>query len=490
LSQWLRFYGPIEPAYACAVFGLPRERLDVLLEDLVEEEQVVLDRMSAGSETILLCDRENLEALLRISRARARPEVRTLPVEELPAFIARRQGLIPASDGLEKMKDAWERLFGIALPASAWEEEVFPARLRGYRTQWLDTLLAGAPLFWFGCGKGRISFCFSSDTELFLGDSPDAELLGAVFPAAPGRYSFWDLADSSGLHSVDLAGKLWDLAWKGHASNDSFAAVRRGILSGFRAEDAGAGSGHGAAVGPGGPAAAARSRRTFDRWKASRPAAGFWFRLPRDEATRDALDEEEIVRDRVRQVLQRYGVIFRELLENELPPLRWGRLFRSLRLMEFSGEVVTGRFFDGIRGLQFAHPSVLDELAAESRGDEVWWLNAADPASLCGADIEALKGVLPSRLPTTHVVFHGHSVVLVSRRRGVDLEVRIPPDAPRLQDYLGFITVLTGREWRPMSAVRVESINGEPAVGSPYRPALTAFGFVDDYRRLVYRARI
>ena len=64
-----------------------------------------------------------------------------------------------------------------------------------------------------------------------------------------------------------------------------------------------------------------------------------------------------MARDRIRQVLQRYGVVFRELLEAELPRLRWSRLFRSLRLMEFSGEVVAGRFFDGIPGLQFASPA-------------------------------------------------------------------------------------------------------------------------------------
>jgi Fe2+ transport system protein FeoA len=41
-----------------------------------------------------------------------------------------------------------------------------------------------------------------------------------------------------------------------------------------------------------------------------------------------------------------------------------------------------------------------------------------------------------------------------------------------------------------MSVVRVERINGEPALGSPYRAALTSFGFVEDYRRLIYRARV
>src|SRR5208337_333960 len=97
----------------------------------------------------------------------------------------------------------------------------------------------------------------------------------------------------------------------------------------------------------------------------ARPGSGYWFMVERGgQDTRDALDEEEITRDRIRQVLRRFGLVFREILENELPPLRWSRLFRSLRLMEFSGEVVTGRFFDGVPGVQFALPSVAEQLAA------------------------------------------------------------------------------------------------------------------------------
>jgi ATP-dependent Lhr-like helicase len=221
-----------------------------------------------------------------------------------------------------------------------------------------------------------------------------------------------------------------------------------------------------------------------------------WFRVDRGFAERDALEEEEIARDRIRQVLQRYGVVCRELLENELPLLRWARLFRSLRLMELSGEVLCGRFFDGLPGLQFVLPSTLKSLASlrASQGvparDDVWWINAADPASLCGADVPALKAMLPSRLSSTHVVWSGSEIVLVSRRRGLELEFRVPPDEPRLDEYLGFVKTLTGREQRPMSAVRVEIINGEPVAKSTYRDRLLAFGFVSDYRRLTYRARV
>jgi ATP-dependent Lhr-like helicase len=105
-------------------------------------------------------------------------------------------------------------------------------------------------------------------------------------------------------------------------------------------------------------------------------------------------------------------------------------------------------------------------------------------------DIEALKPALPSRLPTTHVVFHGDRVVLVSRRKGLELELRVPPESPQLPEYLAFVKVLTGREWRPMSAVRVETINGVPVGTSPYKERLIEFGFVEDYRRLTYRARV
>ncbi|MGA2977393.1 MAG: DEAD/DEAH box helicase [Spirochaetia bacterium] len=476
--EWLRFYGPVEPSFAAAVFGVTRERLDALLTDLVEEELVVLDRLSAGSEALLVCDRENLERLLRISRARARPLVQTLPVDRLPLFIARRQGAAKPGTGPDDMKAAWEKLFGFPLPAHAWEEEVLPARLQGYRAQWLDSLLAEAGLLWLGCGNRRLTFCFRQDAELFLEDVP-ADASG-LFPRAAGRYSFWDIVDHARAGggqtgSTEISSRLWDLAWKGAATSDSFRPVRRGIANGFRAEEAARDDG--------------RRRRSFDRWRASRPAAGFWYRVERGSVERDALDEEEIARDRIRQVLQRYGVVFREILENELPLLRWSRLFRSLRLMEFSGEVVTGRFFDGIRGVQFALPSALEDLVAEKGEEPVWWINAVDPASLCGVDVEALKALLPARLPTTHVVFHGSAVVLVSRRSGKELEFRVPPDAPGIPEYLAFMKVLTGREQRPMSAVHVETINGEPVGASPYARRLLACGFVEDYRRLTYRAR-
>jgi ATP-dependent Lhr-like helicase len=485
ISEWLRFYGPIEPSFMAAIFGLSGDRLQLLIADLAEEEQVVLDRLAADSELLLLCDRENLETLLRISRARARPEVRTLPADLLPLFVARQQGLVHRGTSPDDMKACWEKLFGFPLAAHLWEEEVLPARLDGYTTRWLDSLLAEAGLLWLGCGRRKLTFCFEQDAELYLdrADAVNAADAAAIFPGPAGRFSFWDIVDHarggpSGLReSSAVAARLWELAWKGAITSDSFATVRRGIAGGFSAEEP--------------SREGARRGRSFDRWSAARPGSGYWFQVqPWGREEGDALDKEELTRDRIRQALKRYGVVFREILEYELPPLRWSRMFRSLRLMEFSGEVVTGRFFEGIRGLQFALPAALEALAAEPASeDAVWWLNAADPASLCGVDLPSLKGLLPSRLSSTHVVFHGGSVVLVSRRKGRELELRVPPDAPRFAEYLSFLKILTGRDARPMSAVHVETINGEPAPSSPYKNRLIEAGFVEDYRRLTFAAR-
>ncbi len=488
LAEWLRYYGPVRPQFVSDCFGIPRERLDSILEDLVEEELVVLDRLLAGSEELLLCDRENLEALLRISRSQARPMFQALPVQDLPYFLARRSGVVERGSDLDSLKARLERLFGYALPARLWEEEVLPARMNGYRSRWLDSLLSEAGLLWLGFPKKRIAFCLKQDVELFTAQpcageeepnggpaSSEPERATAFFPSPAGRYSFWDLSEVTHVPSEELSRRLWELAWAARASSDTFESVRRGLATGFQAEPAADGTGP--------------RRRGFDRWQSSRPSSGYWFLLESGTECRDALEEEELARDRIRIVLQRYGVVFRELLDYELPELRWSRLFRSLRLMEFSGEVVAGRFFEGAGGIQFALPAALEELRTPADDQAVWWINAADPASLCGVELPGLKAFLPSRLPTTHLVFQGKNLVLISRRMGRELEIKLPTDSS-LAEYLGFLRTLTDREQRAMSAIRVETINGEPAARSPYRQSLLEAGLASDYRGLVYRARV
>ncbi len=94
--------------------------------------------------------------------------------------------------------------------------------------------------------------------------------------------------------------------------------------------------------------------------------------------------------------------------------------------MELSGEILSGYFFEGIPGIQFASHEAYRFLNEPIQEDRIYWMNAADPASLCGIRLDSLKGVLPSRIPSTHLVYFGRKTVLISRRNGSALISMFP----------------------------------------------------------------
>lgn len=476
LSQWLSFYGPVSPSFVGEVLGLTEERLEHLLAELGEEGRVVAGRLTEGSDSIELCDRDNMERLLRMLRRSRKAVFRALPPDRLGLFLAAWQGLASRGSRIEDMRNRLESLFGWPAPAAAWEEYILPARLDPYHTMWLDGLMQTSDLCWAGCGPKKITFCFESERALFVESPGGIEEALALIPSARGRYSFMECARHSGIPTGELTDRLWELAWMGIAANDGFHVVRSGALHGFSPFSRESDDPRGA-------------RAAFHRWESTRPMAGNWYMIDGGAGERDALEEEELRRDRVRALLRRYGVVFRELLERELPPLRWGVLFRTLRLMELSGEILAGQFFEGVPGPQFASHEAFAMLNEELPDDAVYWMNAADPASLCGVKLEALKGALPPRLTATSLSFHGSRPVLVARKNCAALEIAAPPDSPHLFRHLELFKALLGRQFNAPHSVRVETINGAQAASSEYAGAFREFGFVPNYRALELRRR-
>jgi ATP-dependent Lhr-like helicase len=202
--------------------------------------------------------------------------------------------------------------------------------------------------------------------------------------------------------------------------------------------------------------------------------------LAGDAEATDLVGLEEDNKDRARQLFDRYGVLFRELVQHELPAISWSGLFRSLRVMELSGEIVAGQFFEGVRGPQFIRPDLLERLRRGFSQDTVYWLNACDPVSLCGRGVSKID--LPPRVPSNYLVFRGPELVLVARRRGRDLEIAVEPHDPRMPEYLAFFRTLASRDFAPLGRVMVETVNGKPTRDSAYADALVAFGFIRDYK--------
>jgi ATP-dependent Lhr-like helicase len=88
-----------------------------------------------------------------------------------------------------------------------------------------------------------------------------------------------------------------------------------------------------------------------------------------------------------RQVLARWGVVFRDMLQRETLTPPWRDLLVVLRRMEARGEIRGGRFVEAFRGEQFALPEAVEALRAVRRagaeGEEIA-ITAADPLNLAG----------------------------------------------------------------------------------------------------------
>ncbi len=114
-----------------------------------------------------------------------------------------------------------------------------------------------------------------------------------------------------------------------------------------------------------------------------------------------------------RQLLRRYGVVIRELLERERGAPPWRALIQVFRRWEAQGEIRGGRFVAGLVGEQFALPEAVEALRAVRRAPE-----ESEPVVISSADPLNLVGIL---LPGDRVPSASGMAIL--HRNGVPVDV-------------------------------------------------------------------
>jgi ATP-dependent Lhr-like helicase len=217
------------------------------------------------------------------------------------------------------------------------------------------------------------------------------------------------------------------------------------------------------------------------RWKNGAPLPGLWFSLSTDDgAPRDKAHDLELASVAVRAAARRYGIVCKALLERESPGRRWSSLFPAIRRLELSGELVSGRFFDGMDGPQFMDRDALRLFRDGFDEGRLWSVNAVDPASPCGVSAAGLSPRLPSRIPVNRLSSRGGEPVCVSRRSWRELDIFAEADDPRLEAAFAFMLEARRRVVSPERRIPVESINGSPAAESPYAGLFARLGFDSD----------
>ena len=116
----------------------------------------------------------------------------------------------------------------------------------------------------------------------------------------------------------------------------------------------------------------------------------------------EAPSDQERIERFARQLLKRYGVVFRELVARESFTVSWREVLRALRRREARGGVRGGRFVAGFIGEQYALPEAVEGLRRvrrEERTGETVRLRPCDPLNLVGV-------LLPGpRVPAQHGVW-------------------------------------------------------------------------------------
>ncbi len=450
----LSFYGPLSETHIL-------ELLPSVPEGLLTDERLVRDVEIEGDGGHYFVEAQNLEILLRWQRAANRPEFEALPSTQLPAFLARWQAFDkPATT--DNLIDALERLRGYRAPVDVLLSDCLDARLRDLPAHLLDATLADTGMQWQGHAKQRISLQYPEDTPLLQphASTKAPDWLDAFADPAAG-YSFNHIRDQIRINGSDqdtqsINAAWWQAVWQGLLVADSLAPLRRGIQNQFQLGAAQTATGR--------VTHSRRGARTQAR-AASAGWPGLWRRTVAASPTDDPLAQLDLARDRVHLLLERYGMINRDLAAREAEsgnhPLAWRHLFQALRVMELSGEVVQGHFFNDLSGPQFASPQALNHLRQRAAAPSVFWCNALDPVSPCGLGLEWPE--LPHRRANNLLAFKDGALALVVTSGGKALQVFVEPDDDALPKLLAPLAHLAKR-----GRIALNTVNGEPAIHSPW----------------------
>jgi ATP-dependent Lhr-like helicase len=480
----------------------PRERygLDVTpaLQELERAGELVRGELRPGGSGREWCDTDVLRRLRRASLAVLRKEIEPTDQRALADFLPSWQGVDkhPAGGaGVDRLREQLVPLQGLALTPETWEQEVLPRRVGAYSATWMDALCASGELVWVGAGalgrnSGRVAVYFREDAPLIgrppqRGEPPATPAHEAVRERlAQGSCFFTDLLIDVDLAPEELQDALWDLAWAGAVTNDAFAPLRAPRLTLARAQRAAASRG-------------GRAGRRFSsrRGGAQAQVQGRWSLTERlFEVPAQPVDPSARRRVLAELLLERYGILTRELVLAEGVPGGFSAIYPELAQLETLGVARRGYFVEGLGGAQFALPGAVERLRAQKAPDEAppLVLAATDPAQPYGAALPWPKregesaGRRPSRTPGALVVLAGSEPVLYLERGGRALASLVEADDARVPAALQALAehAKTGRIRR----IALEKVDGEPVMGTPWEAALEAVGFRAGPRRLTLSA--
>jgi ATP-dependent Lhr-like helicase len=324
----------------------------------------------------------------------------------------------------------------------------------------------------------------------------DHELIRARLAAGPCFFS--DLIAELDVPPAALAEAVWDLVWAGEACNDAWAPLRAPrLMVAPRLTVAPR-----ASVGERAGRSGIRSGRRFAssaRRGAGAQVQGRWS-LTR-AIFEPAPDPRARRRTQAELLLERYGILTRELVLAEGVVGGFAALYDSLTQLETLGVCRRGYFIEGLGGAQFALPGAVERLRSERRLDRAapLVLAATDPAQPYGSALAwprrgesaegggdgrgaEQSGRRPARVAGAYVVLVAAELAVYVEQGGRSLQTFTGDPRPGLAALAD--AVRAGR----IGKLDLERVDGSGILGSPLEPILVELGFRAGPRRLTLSA--
>jgi ATP-dependent Lhr-like helicase len=412
-----------------------------------------LTTQNSGASAPEWCHRRLLARIHRLTIGILRKEVEPVTASDFIRFLLQWQHVAPGSrqHGEAGLLQVIGQLAGFETAASAWEPQLLRLRMAKYEPTLLDQLCLSGAVSWGRLSphprfsqtgeqagemdRRRIVPTSIAPISLFPRDD-GAWLMNVVRGEAPtpfgdpssrlsdvaqdlcralqqqGASFFADLVRVTNHLPTEVENGLWELVVAGLVTADGFDNLRALMDPHRRRAE--------------GRERTRRPRHSAGRWSLLRPVLSQSSALSPLRRLSEASPQHLNPALVARQLLRRYGVVFRDLLARESLVQSWRDLLVQYRRMEMAGEVRGGRFVSGFTGEQFALPEAVEALrairkASESLSHEVK-LSATDPLNLAGV---ILPGPRVPAVPTNFLVFKDGVLVrtVIGRQGDVTLPI-------------------------------------------------------------------
>ncbi len=288
VARYARAHAPFNSAEVAARYGLGVAVVIGTLRRLAADGRIVEGEFLPSLPGPQFCDAGVLRLLKRRCLAKLRQEAEPVPPQVFAAFLPAWQGAVhdpgrragdagPAASarrsriaGPDTVYAVVEQLAGTAMPATAVESLILPARVEGYAPAMLDELTAAGDVVWAGAGAlpggdgwlvlapadsaplllpppGEITMTPLHEAVLAVLDGGGALFFRAIADRVVARVTETPAASApfhGGSTAADrtrvlnrvsdqaIAAAIWDLVWAGLLTNDTLAPLRTMLASG------------------------------------------------------------------------------------------------------------------------------------------------------------------------------------------------------------------------------------------------------------------